>query len=364
VQELVTKLKARVQALNAETLKLGQEREQYKKLYLEILERCKLLERGIVTGKKAERFSGNEGQLALQLLGQLLGDESTESGNPVDEDGDDPKEPKPKPKPRKPTGRRPLPEHLPRVEIEIVPPEVEREGRNAFAVIGSETSELLERRPASLVIVRIVRPKFVRKGEASVDEPTVQIAEVPELPIERGLAGPGMLADTIVRRWQDHLPLHRQESIYAREGIELSRSTICSWHMQLSQLAVILVDAMYRDALNAPYLCTDATGVLVQAKERCRRGHFWVLVAPEKHVLYRYSSAHNGAAVDELLAGYKGYLVADAHSVYDHLFRDGNVTEVACRVGGDVTAPAPHRPGRAGFPHPVLRVAGSLAGAA
>jgi transposase len=158
----------------------------------------------------------------------------------------------------------------------------------------------------------------------------VLVGETVELPIERGSAGPGLLADTIVRRWQDHQPLHRLEGIYRREGLELSRSTMCTWHMQLATLCRPLVDLMFADALTAPYVCVDATGVLVLAKERCRTGHFWVLVAPERHVLYRYSKEHNGKAVDKLLPGYAGYLVADAHSVYDHLYRDGAVIEVGC----------------------------------
>ena len=82
---------------------------------------------------------------------------------------------------------------------------------------------------------------------------------------------------------------------------------------------------MREDALAQPYLCTDATGVLVQAKEKCRHGHFWVVVAPERHVLFAYSAKHDGAAVDALLAGYEGYLVADAHAVYDHLYARGDV---------------------------------------
>jgi hypothetical protein len=87
---------------------------------------------------------------------------------------------------------------------------------------------------------------------------------------------------------------------------------------------------MFMDAFASPYLCTDATGVLVQAPERCKNGHFWVLIAPDKHVLFRFSESHDSKAVDKLLAGYAGYLVADAHSVYDHLYTDGAVVEVAC----------------------------------
>lgn len=312
-----------VGALRDALLKTAHERDEYKKLYLLLLEKCKKLEAGLL-GQKAERLPKNEQQLTLSLLQMLLGEAA----------------PEPSPEPdtqevkaherRKPTGRRPLPENLPRVDIELLPPEVQREGLDAFERIGQEVSEVLERRPASLVVARVSRPKFVRK-ERDKDELTqIVVAEVPELPIERGMAGPGLLSDTLVKRFGDHLPLNRQEAIWAREGIELSRSTLCGWHMQLGELVHPLPEAMLEEALGAPYLCTDATGVLVQAPEKCRKGHFFVVVAPGLHVLFRYHEQHNSAAVDRMLRGYKGYLVADAHSVYDHLYGDDKATEVAC----------------------------------
>jgi hypothetical protein len=139
-----------------------------------------------------------------------------------------------------------------------------------------------------------------------------------------------MLADTVVRRWDDHTPLNRLERIYGRDGLDLARSTICTWHDQIAQLAEPLIAAMYDDALMQPYLCADATGVLVQAKQKCRRGHFWVLVAPAVHVLFRFSARHDGDAVDKLIGSYQGYLVVDAHIVYEHLFKSGKIIEVAC----------------------------------
>jgi transposase len=178
--------------------------------------------------------------------------------------------------------------------------------------------------------VRTHKPKFVAKDREGSSETQVLQAAPPELPIERALAGPGLLADTIVRRWQDHLPLHRLERIYGRDGLDLARSTICGWHAALAELAKPLVDAMWKDAFTAPYLCTDAISVLVQARERCRRGHFWVVIAPERHVLFGYTAKHDSAAVDGLLKGYEGYLVADAHAVFDHLCRRGTLVEVAC----------------------------------
>ena len=108
------------------------------------------------------------------------------------------------------------------------------------------------------------------------------------------------------------------------------RQTVCGWHLDLAGLVSPLVEAMWQDAFAAPYLCTDATGVLVQALKKCRNAHFFVVAAPERHVLFGYSPKHNKAAVDALLDGYRGYLVADAHAVYDHLFVDGTIIEVGC----------------------------------
>ena len=333
-----------------------QERDEYKKLYVTVREAYELAKIGILE-QKAERLPKNDEQLTLAILAMALG-----SGDAVTaEETEDAVEESTRTIPehtRKKPGRAPLPEHLPRITVELLPPEVEREGLDAFELIGTEEREVLERRPASHIVVRLVRKKFVRKSqprdedeedsegvEATPPEqdttpaeptveaapvPTVLIAELPELPIARGRAGPGLLAATIVYRWQDHLPLHRQQSLFAREGMALSKSTLCDWHMELAAQVGPLIEAMKADALAQPVLLTDATGVLVQAKERCRRGHFWVLVAPEKHVLFEFSQHHNGAAVDSLLSGFSGYLVADAHPVYDHLFGDGEVTEVAC----------------------------------
>lgn len=306
------------------TAKLERERDEYKKLALLLQEQVERLKLGLL-GQKAERLPKNDAQLSLAILNLALG------GEPLTPPPSEPEPAQtvPEHQRRKPV-RKPLPDTLPRVKIEILPPEVLREGLAAFELVGSETREVLERRPASCVVVAITYKKFVRKDRERGAATDVFAAPAVELPIERGLAGPSMLADTIVRRWQDHQPLTRLSDIYRREQLDIAKSTLCTWHEQLAELARPLVDAMFEDAYREPYLCVDATGVLVLAKDKCRNGHFWVLVAPEKHVLYGYSRKHNGQAVDDLLKGYKGYLVADAHSVYEHLYRDGDVIEVAC----------------------------------
>lgn len=318
----------RLESIEARLTTAERERDEYRALYLDTMERCRKLEVGIVA-QKSERVHENAAQLSLGVISLVLNerqqaelDTALATANAV--------QIVPEHARRRPTGRKPLPEHLPRVDIEVLPPEVQRQGLDAFERIGEEISEVVERRPASVVVARVVRPKFVPKGRQRDSLTKVLIAEPLELPIPRGLAGPGMLADTIVRRWQDHMPLNRLEDMYGRDGIELARSTICGWHSALSELVAPLLAAMRADAFTQPYLCTDATGVLVQQKERCRRGHFWVLVAPARHVLFEYTRDHSSEAVDDVLAGYQGYLVADAHVVYDHLYASGDLVEVNC----------------------------------
>jgi transposase len=326
IEERVNTLAAQVAVFAQENAQLAEERDEYRKLVLHLKEENERLKRGLL-GQKAERVPRNDAQLSLAVLGLAMagtGDAlAAQAAEIAVEEQLIAQHTR-----QKPT-RKPLPSDIPRVAIEILPPEVEREP-DAFERIGVETREVLERRPAATVIVALSYPKFVRKDRGRRGPAQILVGETVELPIPRGVAGPSFLADTIVRRWQDHQPLNRLEGIYAREGLGLARSTICGWHAELGELARPLVmEAMFEDALGSPYVCVDATGVLVQAKDRCRNGHFWVLVAPERHVLFQYSQRHDSAAVDKLLPDYKGYLVADAHNVYDHLYKK-SVVEVGC----------------------------------
>jgi len=296
---------ALVAELSARLEKAERERDEHRKLYLWLLEENERLKRGLL-GQKAERLPRNDGQLSLAILGLMLGEDGQPPAPPPDKPSRVREHERQKPK------RRPLPEEWPRIRIDLVPPEVQREGLDAFEVIGEERRCVLERRPTSTVVVEIVRKKFVRKSERGNDTTSVLIADPLSLPISKGLAGPGLLADTIIKRWLEHQPLHRQEAAFARERLEIARSTLCGWHEAAAMTALPLIEAMRQDALRAPYLCVDSTGVLVMAPEKCRHGHFWVLVAPELHVLFEFTKRHDGKAVDEVLGGYKGYLVADA----------------------------------------------------
>jgi transposase len=299
------------------------ERDELRKAYEQVLLENERLRRNIL-GPKSEKVI--PGQLEFMEIAGLLKAFEADSDRPVPNS-----QRKGKKKKARPHGRQRLPEHLPVERIVLEPPELQGGDTEQYVRIGEETSESIEWRPSSFVRVVVERPKYAKKKDEAAG---VKIAELPDRPIDRGMAGPGLLAHVVVSKYCDHLPLHRQSRIFARSGVHLERSTLGGWVEQSAELAQRVVDAMFEDAMQAHCIATDATGVLVQAPKRCRRGHFWVMVADRDHVLFRYSRDHDGATTGELLGGYKGYVLADAHTVYDHLFRDGSRIEVGCWCHG------------------------------
>jgi transposase len=207
----IEQIAQRLDELEKKIASAERERDDYRALYLETMERCRKLELGILASK-SEHLPDGGAQLSLDVLSMVLEGRQRAELEAALAAANAEQEVKAHTR-RKPTGRKPLPDHLPRVEIEVLPPEVEKKGLDAFERIGEEVCETVERRPASLVVARVIRPKFVPKDRERDAETTVLVAEPLELPIPRGLAGPGMRADTIVKRWQDHLPLHRLEDI-------------------------------------------------------------------------------------------------------------------------------------------------------
>jgi transposase len=199
-------LEQKLESLSVERDEATKQRDTYRKLYLEMLELNRKLELGIL--QKRERFTGDP-QVTMSMLEMLLGKDAAQSAAALPPQTQEVE----KHSRAKPTGRKPLPETLPRVDVVVLPPEVQAGGLDAFERIGEDVSETVERRLASFVVVRVHKPKFVPKGQDRLGECVVLQAPPPELPIQRGLAGPTLLAETVVRRWDDHLPLHRLERI-------------------------------------------------------------------------------------------------------------------------------------------------------
>jgi transposase len=230
--------------------------------------------------------------------------------------------------------RHPLPDHLPREEIVHEPACSCPACGSPLRRLGEDVSEMLEYVPASFRVIRHVRPKL----SCARCERIVQ-SEAPSRPIARGLAGPGLLAHVLVAKYADHLPLYRQSAIYAREGVELERSTLADWVGSASALLQPLVEALAKETLRAGKLHTDDTPVPVLAPGRgtTRTGRLWVYVRDDRpagdscppSVLFRYSSDRKGERPQDHLRTFKGFLQADGYAGYNRLY--GNeIVEVAC----------------------------------
>jgi len=161
-------------------------------------------------------------------------------------------------------------------------------------------------------------------------------AEKPMQPIDKGLPGPGLLAHVAVSKYGDHLPLHRQEGIFRRQGVELSRKTMCGWMAQAAELVIPLFELMKRQVLDSRAMQTDDTpvGVLDPTLPRARLGRIWTYVGDRDHpyTVYDYTPNRKRDGPDAFMKDFSGYLQADAYSGYDELYRDAKrgIVEVAC----------------------------------
>jgi len=191
-------------------------------------------------GRRSEKLQGQIEQLELQLDELATARAEQPAASPT------PGAAAPAAPGRKPS-RRPLPGHLPRQKRTILPKETAcPDCGGALKALGEDVSEILEFVPAHFQVIQQVRPKL-----ACTHCDKIVQAEAPSRPIARGLAGPGLLAHVLVSKYCDHLPLYRQEEIYARVGVELERTTLADWVGGASQLLAPLVEALRRHVMSA-----------------------------------------------------------------------------------------------------------------
>ena len=230
--------------------------------------------------------------------------------------------------------------------------------------MGEEVSQRLELEPLRFFVRVEKRPKLgcqrCKEGVAA--------APAGETPLPGALPGPGLLAQLLVGKYRDGLPLHRQQAIFdKRHGVRLPASTLGDWVAGASDLLSPVVALLKQRTLADALLHTDDTGVRVLDRDDARgvkRGHLWPYVGQGGNVFVEYTPDWSGRGPQGVLADFRGYLVVDGYKGYQAFFGPTSARiEVGCRVGGGVTAPTPHSPGRADFPHPVLHGAASLAAA-
>ena len=231
--------------------------------------------------------------------------------------------------------RRPLPDHLPRTAITHETACACPRCGGVLRALGEDVTEVLDYVPAAFRVLRHVRAKFsCRSCEAIAQAPA------PELPIRRGRATAGLLAHVLVAKFADHLPLYRQSEIYARDGVDLERSTLADWVGQSATLLQPLVEALGRHVLAGDRVHADDTPVPVLApgSGKTKTGRLWAYLRDERPhggaaapaVIYRYSPDRRGEHPRAHLAGFCGVLHADGYAGFEGLYGVGQVVEAAC----------------------------------
>jgi transposase len=232
----------------------------------------------------------------------------------------------------KPRGRRQLPSHLRRERIVHDLTEAQKHCgtcRQQLRHIGEEVSERYEYVPAQMLVIEDACQKYACAC-------TVKTATKPAQPIEKSTAGASLLAQVIVSKVADHLPVHRQAKMMRRFGVEIADQTMCGWMRQSAELLDPLYERLKRFVLNSKVVGTDDTPVKVL--DRClpetRKGRMWPYVGDRGHpaVVYDYTPTRERAGPERFLRNYRGYLQADAYVAYDSFFTDParGMVEVGC----------------------------------
>ncbi len=230
--------------------------------------------------------------------------------------------------------RKPLPPELPRVQIRHVLPEEQRRCACGceLRVIGEEESEQLDVIPARIQVLHHIRERYA----CSRCEAAPVLAPWPAQPIPKSNASAGLLAHIAVAKYQDGLPLHRQEHILARSGIDLSRQTLARWMIRVAELAQPVLNLLWDELLSNPLIHCDETTVQVLKepdKPPTSHSYMWALAAgpPQRSVvLFDYHPSRSGEVPKRLLAGFSGYLMTDGYEGYNSLCAEDAVKHLCC----------------------------------
>jgi transposase len=296
----------------------------------ELQHRLDLLLRRIY-GPRTERFDPNQPLLIPDAF-EPVAPEISEPGNAVPPDPEPGAAPKKTPRPH---GRRVLPKNLRRVPRVYGLTEAERrcpECGECRVQISAERSEQLDYEPSTLFVIEHIRCTYA----CPHCEGQVVTARKPAQPIQKGLPGPGLLAHVITEKYCDHIPLHRQERRLARQGVELSRSTLCDWMAGAAKTLEPLYDLMRTLILLCGTVHTDDTPVKVRDSERKIKvtGRLWIYFGDHLHPynVYDFTMSRKRDGPNRFLKGFRGYLQADAFSGYDGIYAGGDVVEVGCNA--------------------------------
>jgi transposase len=345
--ETLSKTSAELKTTSAALAAVTAERDKLRHAYEQLKGQLELLRRRIFLAK-AERIDTRqleiefaETKAKLDKLANELGDAGDGDGGDGDHDTSGGDDGPPARTAKKPTGRRDLRAlDMPEERVEILDPALEGKVER----IGFEETCLLGRRRGGPV--RIVMARATYKVVADDKTTKFVTADKPKEIYERGILAPSFIAHILTKKFRWGMPFHRLALELASEGIDLDDSTMCRYAEHVGATLGCIVDAMAKEAKETAFcLSTDATGVAIQPvrlpdgkRQACAKGHFFVVLADKDHVFFEYQPKHTSDAVCSMFRGFKGYIQADAHCVYDALFRgdacvadnDKPPDEVAC----------------------------------
>jgi transposase len=315
MNSLEAQLQAKVQEQAQELARLRQENALLR-------QKVDLLSRKIF-GCSSEKLSPGQLQLLLELAGTVEQPKAPESETP------EPVIALPGPrKERKPR----VPEHLAVVE-EVIDPEPVKAQPDAWRCIGQEVTEQLDYEPSRFIRRRLIRRTFVHRTHKDLAPVT---APLPASLLERGLAAPGLLAQVVVAKYADHLPLYRQEHIFKqRHGVELSRQTLAGWIDLVADWMQPIYGHLRSDVFAQGYVQIDETPVryLAPGNGQTKQGYFWAANRPGGEVIYHWEISRAASCLNNVLpVDFKGTVQCDGYSAYDAFARQraGAVTLADC----------------------------------
>lgn len=275
----------------------------------------------LLYGAKRERFISNESVAQKKLPFE---DEQVEASQQDTSKTEKVEYTRKKPKKKHP-GRAEFPTHLPEEEI-VIEPDRSTDG---LRQIGKEETKELEYIPGKLYVKKYIRPKYV-----DPEKEKIITGDLPSRPIEKGIAGPGLLAQLHVDKYVDHLPVYRQRQRFKRENINISSSTVNSWSIQTAELLGPLYERLKNKVLNEGYLQVDETPIRVldkHKKGRTHQGYHWVYYSPMRGaVFFNYQHGRSREGPKKLLKDFTGYLQTDGYQVYKWFGKKENITLLGC----------------------------------
>ena len=241
---------------------------------------------------------------------------------------------------RKKRGRKALPKDLPRIDIIHDLSEEDKQcgcGQRK-SCIGEEISEKLDYIPARLQVERNIRLKYACENCEGVEDdgPTVMIAPAPVQLIPKSNSTAGLLAHIAVSKFADGLPLYRQQKIFGRLGIEMSRAVMAKWMVQSAHYCAELIDLLRGQIRSGPLIYIDETPLQVlneAGRDNTTKSYMWVFRGgpPDRPtLLYQYQRTRSGRVALEFLNDYHGYIQSDDFAGYDHLDRNPNIVHLGC----------------------------------